>query len=344
MSEFTSVITVIGAARIALAAQSGEKVSITKMAVGDGGGVLPLPDPTQVTLVNELYEAELNNLTISESNTNMIIAEMTIPAEVGGFWIREVGLIADDGALIAVGNLPETYKPLLPQGSGRVQTIRVVIAVSSTAAIEIKIDPAIVVATVDYVDRRVREAKNRADNAAAFAATRTTFDEVYPPGVAIFFAVNLNPNEKWPGTRWQYTGENKTIRIAKADGSNVGATGGSDTVQINKNNLPAVQIAVSGTASSVDLGSKETSESGAARFKVYRFGEAGRENQVGRFSIDDVEMGDIPIDVDIPPHKHNINLGPHQHSVSGSTDTLGSGEAISIVNSHILLMCWYRMA
>ncbi|END1486448.1 phage tail protein, partial [Escherichia coli] len=137
------------------------------MAVGDGGGVLPTPDAKQTALVNEKRRAALNMLYIDPQNSSQIIAEQVIPENEGGWWIREVGLFDESGALIAVGNCPESYKPQLAEGSGRTQTVRMVLITSSTDNITLKIDPAVVLATRKYVDDKALELKVYADDQMA---------------------------------------------------------------------------------------------------------------------------------------------------------------------------------
>lgn len=166
-AKFFAVLTNLGAAKLANAAALGTKLEISQMAVGDGGGTLPIPDPAQAALKGEKRRASINLLTIDPANTNQIIAEQVIPESEGGWWIREIGLFDKDGALIAIANCPETYKPQLQEGSGRTQTIRVILIVSSTDAITLKIDPAIVLATRQYVDDKVIEVKAYADDVMA---------------------------------------------------------------------------------------------------------------------------------------------------------------------------------
>ncbi|MBV4412892.1 phage tail protein [Enterobacteriaceae bacterium YMB-R22] len=151
-AKYFAILTSQGAARLANAAALGTKLNLTQMAVGDANGTLPTPDPAQTTLINQRRIAPLNLLTVDPANTSQIIAEQIIPENEGGFWIREIGLYDDDGVLIAVANCPETYKPQLQEGSGRTQTIRMVLIVSSTSAITLKIDPSVVLATRQYVD------------------------------------------------------------------------------------------------------------------------------------------------------------------------------------------------
>ncbi|EFL0183368.1 TPA: phage tail protein [Escherichia coli] len=163
-AKYFAILTNQGAARLANAAALGTKLNLTQMAVGDANGTLPTPDPAQTKLINQKRIAPLNLLTVDPANTSQIIAEQIIPENEGGFWIREIGLYDDDGILIAVANCPETYKPQLQEGSGRTQTIRMILIVSSTSAITLKIDPAVVLATRQYVDDKIIEVKGYADD------------------------------------------------------------------------------------------------------------------------------------------------------------------------------------
>ncbi|HHV2342574.1 TPA: tail fiber protein [Escherichia coli] len=151
-------MTTAGAAKLAAAtAPGGRKVNITTMAVGDGGGKLPVPDAGQTGLIHEVWRHALNKISQDKRNSNYIIAELVIPPEVGGFWMRELGLYDDAGTLIAVANMAESYKPALAEGSGRSQTCRMVIIVSSVASVELTIDTTTVMATQDYVDDKIAE-------------------------------------------------------------------------------------------------------------------------------------------------------------------------------------------
>ncbi|EPV6100251.1 phage tail protein [Escherichia coli] len=163
-TKYFALLTNVGAAKLANATALGAQVEITQMAVGDGNGVLPTPNPAKTALTHELRRAQLNMLTIDPVNTNQIIAEQVIPEDVGGWWIREIGLFDKDGDMIAVANCAETYKPKLQEGSGRVQVIRVILIVSSTEAVTLKIDPSVVLATRKYVDDAVIEVKAYADD------------------------------------------------------------------------------------------------------------------------------------------------------------------------------------
>ncbi|EMN5768561.1 phage tail-collar fiber domain-containing protein [Enterobacter hormaechei subsp. steigerwaltii] len=156
--KYKTVITKAGAEKLAAATvPNGKKVNFTAMAVGDGGGTLPVPDPNQTKLVKEVWRHALNKISQDKKNKNYVVAELLIPPETGGFWMRELGLYDDTGTLIAVGNMAESYKPALAEGSGRAQTVRMVIMVSDIESVELTIDTSTVMATQDYVDDKLAE-------------------------------------------------------------------------------------------------------------------------------------------------------------------------------------------
>ncbi|EPC3763719.1 phage tail protein [Klebsiella michiganensis] len=381
---FKSLITVAGREKIAAAIVNGNKVVFSQMSVGDGGGSATVPGDEQTSLVNECFRTQLNSLKLSDTE-NIIIAEMIIPPEVGGFTIREAALFDDAGVCMAVANVPETYKPALAEGSGRFTIIRIWLAVSSTEAVELVVDPGIVLATVedvinagneikDYTDEQLSEhagSRNHPDatlldkgftrlsNAinskdqdkaatplaiklAIESAIRSAWELDNPVGTVKFYAQNVNPNERYPWSEWVYTGENKTIRVGRADGSDVATTGGSDTVTIERANLPAVQIDVTG----------ETSEQSEQKLTTTRGGihnhggVAGKEDpwEIGgdvRQLFNPKELG---VTDDAGEHDHEVTVPPHKHTTSGKTANLGDGKSFSVVEAHTLLMCWARVA
>ncbi|WOA53584.1 phage tail protein [Dickeya solani] len=166
-TKYTALLTQVGAARLANAIALGKQLEITQMGVGDGGGTLPTPDTTQTKLINEKRRAPINSLNIDPTNANQIIVEQVIPDHEGGFWLREIGLYDADDNLVAVANCPETYKPQMQEGSSRVQTVRMILAVGQTDAVSLKIDPAVVLASRQYVDNmadgKLAKAQNGAD-------------------------------------------------------------------------------------------------------------------------------------------------------------------------------------
>lgn len=157
-TKFKTVITTAGAAKLAAATvPGGKKVNLSAMVVGDGNGQLPVPDAGQTKLVHEVWRHALNKVSVDNKNKNYIVAELVVPPEVGGFWMRELGLYDDAGTLIAVSNMAESYKPELAEGSGRAQTCRMVIILSNVASVELSIDASTVMATQDYVDDKIAE-------------------------------------------------------------------------------------------------------------------------------------------------------------------------------------------
>lgn len=350
--KFLTLITATGAEYLAKAAVTGVPVPITEMAVGDSGGQLLAPTITSTQLANEKYRGTLNKVVIADSDASIIEAEMIMPPQIGGFWLRELALYAEDGACLAVGNMPETYKPLLAEGSGRFQVIRMQLKVSSTADVELTANPSVILATADEVNKAKNEAKDYADTLAGeleklvreavTQATRDAWEEDNPPGTTRFFNQNLNPNERWPWSEWVYTGENKTIRVAKADGSNVGATGGSDSVTLQQANLPAVQIDVSGETSEQPEQTLTTKPAG----KHKHGGVPSRENpwEIGGDISQRFNPANLGETDEAPDHEHDIDIPPHGHSVTGKTANLGGGQSFSVVEAHTLLMCWSRVA
>ncbi|MGN9218262.1 phage tail protein, partial [Escherichia coli] len=156
--KFKTIITDTGAKKLAqAAAPDGNPVRLTHMAVGDGGGTLPTPDSKQTRLVHEVWRHTVNRVILDATHQNRIIAELVIPPETGGFWIREIGVFDEHGDLIAVGNTAESYKPTVAEGSGRAQTFRTILTVSSTATVALTVDNTMVMATVDYVNDKLKE-------------------------------------------------------------------------------------------------------------------------------------------------------------------------------------------
>ncbi|HAZ3449176.1 TPA: phage tail protein [Raoultella ornithinolytica] len=353
--RFYTRLTEAGEQRFAAAAISGEPVNIEEMAVGDGGG--NVPDPAlKDGLVNEVFRAPLNRLVIADQAENVIRAEMIMLPQTGGFWLREAALYGADGVCLAVASLPESYKPQLSEGSGKLHSVNLWIAVSNTADVELKTDPSVILATVEEVNRAKAAAKDYTDEAvgeldvdiqqaiadAIATARRDFWEEENPTGTVRFFAQNVDPNEKWPWSEWVYTGENKTIRVGKADGSDVGQTGGSDNVSLQRGNLPAVQIDVSGETSEKEEQQLQTEDGGAHDHD----GVPSRDDpwEIGgdiRQLFNPAHTGKTD---QAPDHKHNFVIPAHKHNVSGKTAKLGEGKSFSVVEAHTLLMCWARVA
>ncbi len=156
-NEFYTLLTDRGMAKIASALADKKQIHLQKMAVGDGGGQYYEPTASQTTLRHEVWRGEMNTLTVAPNNPNWLIAELVLPEEIGGWYVREVGVFDDEGELIAIGKFPESYKPLLPGGCGKQVCIRLIMEVSNTTAVTLTVDPSIVLATRDYVDVRLDE-------------------------------------------------------------------------------------------------------------------------------------------------------------------------------------------
>lgn len=163
-SQFFAILTNVGLAKQANADALGIAWKITQMGVGDASGTEPMPSATQTALINERRRAPLNQLKVDPTNSAIIIAEQVIPEDVGGWWIREIGLYDADGDLVAIANCAPSFKPLLTQGSGRTQVVRMNMIVSNASNVELKIDPSVVLATRAYVDAKVLEELNKLDS------------------------------------------------------------------------------------------------------------------------------------------------------------------------------------
>lgn len=214
---YFALLTNVGAAKLANATALGTTLKITHLAVGDGGGAVPTPDATRTALVNEVRRAPLNSLSTDPSNASQIIAEQVIPESVGGWWIREMGLYDEAGSLIAYANCAPSYKPQLAEGSGRTQAVRMVLIVSSTAAVELKIDPSVVLATRKYVDDQDNKKADKATTLGGYgivdAYTKTQADTLYNGKVSkagdtmsgtltLFNETTDAPDLRWNNTMW----------------------------------------------------------------------------------------------------------------------------------------------
>ncbi|WP_280564910.1 phage tail protein, partial [Chromohalobacter sp. 48-RD10] len=166
-STFGGFLTDIGEAKQSNANALKTPWSLTHMLLGDANGSDPVPDPEQTGLIHQVYRAAINQLSIDPDNPAILIAELVLPPNVGGWWIRELGLEDEDGDFVAVANCAPSYKPLLAQGSGRNQVVRMHLILSNTANVELKVDPAVVLATREYVDDEIAEHAQSRNHPAA---------------------------------------------------------------------------------------------------------------------------------------------------------------------------------
>ena len=208
MSKYFTILTSVGEAKLANATALGETVKFTELALGDGNGSLPTPTQSQTSLINEVRRKTLNSVSVDEDNPNWVMCEQVIPEDVGGWTIREVGIYDADGDLIAVGNFPETYKPILEEGSGRTQTIRVVLQISSTSTVELKIDPSVVLATREYVDKQDKAHENKSNPHPQYAKETDLNTTIS----ALQFA-EYNPNRKYSVGETCWTRKNGDFKI-----------------------------------------------------------------------------------------------------------------------------------
>ncbi|WP_213706875.1 phage tail protein [Klebsiella aerogenes] len=354
--KYTTLLTPAGEAKLAEAALTGEPVGFAFMAVGDGGGESLPPDTARQDLINEIYRAPLNRLVIADQAANVVRAELVILPQVGGFWIREAALYNDDGVCLAVANLPESYKPQLSEGAGRMHAVNLWIAVSNTADVELKADPTVILATVDEVNKAKDEAKDYADQVvgdldtsiqqviaeAITAARRDFWEEENPPGTVRFFAQNVDPNEKWPWSQWTYTGENKTIRVGKADGSDVGSNGGQDEITLAEEHLPRHKHRVKGKTQSFHFERIETEDAGEHSHEFPLTGDASNTGMAD--GGDPAKQDGTQRTSTQPAHRHGVNIPDHGHDIDFESESAGGGKSFSIVEAHTLLMCWARVA
>ncbi|MBF6635560.1 phage tail protein [Rouxiella silvae] len=359
--RFNAALTPAGEQAISQAVVSGSPAAFAFMAVGDGAGSVPVIGAAPVGLKKEVYRGQLNSITLADNNKNIVQAEMIIPPQVGGFTIREAAIFDNAGACLAVASVPETYKPLLSEGAGRYQVIRIWLAVSNAASVQLSADPSVIVATAvelkkardaaqDYTDAvadTVTESLKTAIAQAVKTANREVWEDDNPLGTVRFFQQKIDPNVKWPWSTWVYLGENKTIRLGKKDGSDVLTSGGADSIKLAKDNLPNVQIDIAGTAANTDLGTLQTTPGGkhghAGKFQPSNTsldgGESNRRSWASDYSVNSEALIQEADD-----HRHQVVIPPHGHQVSGKTSALGNGSSIDITNSFIKLMGWYRSA
>ncbi|EPJ5821994.1 phage tail protein [Pluralibacter gergoviae] len=359
---FSTILTTAGAEKLARLHAAGQALKLSEMAVGDGNTLSQKPGADASGLVSERHRGGLNKIRVADSSASIIESELLISAQAGGFWINEAALYDEDGDCFAVASLPPTYKPKSTQGAAKYQIVRMSIAVSSTDAVTITDNPSVVIATEEDVSRAEESAKDYTDEQlqlqaiaiqeAIIKALRDAWEEDNPPGTVRFFNQKIDPNERWPHSQWVYTGENRTIRVGSADGSNVNRNGGNDTVSIKQANLPAVQLDVSGETSEKGPQVIETTSGG--RHHHGTFGEApgvgawpfGFYDETPQYLGSNDSDGDNGLlnSTEDGEHNHQATVPEHKHTVSGKTANLGQGQELNIVESHILLMCWARVA
>lgn len=177
--EYFTLLTQIGAQKIAAATAANTTVALAEIALGDGNGTVPMPDASKTALVNEVYRAPLNDLRVDENNANWLVAEGYVPSDEGNFWVREVGIFDADGDLIIIGNYSETFKPVTADGVAKDLYMKVITEVSSADAVTLLVDPSVVMASQEFVNERLKNRPTNEEMHTAISAIQT-FPIGYP--------------------------------------------------------------------------------------------------------------------------------------------------------------------
>ena len=259
MASYYTILTNVGQAKVANAVALGQKVNLSTLAVGDANGVTPQPDANAKSLVHERRRAPLNRVEIDKDNPNFIVCEQVLPPEVGGWEIREIGVFDDEGNLIAYGNYPPTYKPLMNEGTSRTQTVRLVMQVSDTASVTLKVDPSVVLATRQYVDDAKKE------NATAL---KTVKDGL---GAAAVMRHSQARLIELAGSKDEVADTAQLVELRKTVDSVLGGLGEAAKMSVsgaNINDLAGKKDEVASTAQLIELRDKLKGESGSRFIRI----------------------------------------------------------------------------
>lgn len=231
--QFYTILTAIGKAKIANSAALGEKVELTHLALGDGDGSYYNPTEDQTELRNEVWRGAIGTVDVDGENPNWIIIQTVVPSQHGGFMIREAGVFDNEGDLIAVGKYPETYKPVAADGSIKDLVIRMILEVSNTASVVLKVDPTVVLATQQQVNEAEARAKAYTDQEVAEVSQALAAHQAEHLRIEIGVAPPENPNSK---TFW-YEDLGESIDFVLGGGLLIGnaSTDGSDDVWFDEN-------------------------------------------------------------------------------------------------------------
>ncbi|WP_250870647.1 phage tail protein [Hafnia paralvei] len=331
--KYKAVLTKIGAAKIAAATAGGTKINLTQMAVGDGGGTLPTPDPAQTKLIAEKHRAALNKVIVDPKHKNYLVAELVIPPEIGGFWMRELGLYDEVGALIAVSNMAESYKPLLSEGSGRAQTLRMVVIVSDMDTVNLLIDSSTVLATQEYVDERLLEHEQSRRHPDATLKEKG-FTQLSSATNSTSEALAATPK----AVKAAYDKASEADKNAQTANDNAGKANDNANTRLEKNkNLSdltdkpkARKNLELGTAATSNVQTSQTDSTPGAVMLVPAFGLGGtapRTPVATSYSYDS-----IPANLPTGFYTHQMTSGPFCHTITLRQD--GGGTAS---NRHFII-------
>ncbi|ALR77764.1 phage tail protein [[Enterobacter] lignolyticus] len=358
-TKYQSIITTIGAQKFAAAISGGQKINMTTMAVGDGGGSLPYPNPDQTKLNNEVWRNPLNKISIDAKHKNYIIAELIIPPEVGGFWLREMGLYDEDGNLVAIANMAESYKPLLEEGTGRSQTLRMVILMGEIDVIDLSIDTTMVMATQDYVDSKIIEydQSHQNPNTMPVGAPIPWPSDILPEGYAFMrgqsfdkslypLLAKVYPSGIIPDMRGQ------VIKGTPASGRTVLSLEQDGIKSHNHSATIANSVSQNILTTTFDYGSKATDGNGDHSHLYTRFsydaiaGSAGASGNNYKQFLNPQLPGTWTSGAGA--HAHGVYIGAHNHTVTipEHTHTINIGGTGNIENTvkNIALNYIVRMA
>ena len=146
-SQYFAILTDYGTRAIAHALSQGQPLQLTQFAVGDGNGKAVTPTANATALVHQTHIAPVSAVSLDPRNNKQVIVELTIPENIGGFYIREMGVFDAQNKLIAYANCPESFKPTESSGSGKVQVLRMILKVESSSAVTLSIDNSVIFVT-----------------------------------------------------------------------------------------------------------------------------------------------------------------------------------------------------
>ncbi|HAU3147582.1 TPA: hypothetical protein JDD71_004146 [Salmonella enterica subsp. salamae] len=300
--KFKTIITDYGKQRlIAAMSPGGTKLTLTQMAVGDGGGNPTNPDTASTALVNEVWRAAVNSVTVDKKHPNIIIVELLIPAEVGGFWVREAGIYDEFNKLVAICSLPASEKPLLEQGSGRAQTVRMTLIVSDTSIVNITIDSTTIMATNEYVDNSLEEHEKSRNHPDA-TLTEKGFTKLYSGVTSIDETMAATP---------------KAVKIAM---DNASARLAKERNLADLTNIPLAR-------QSLQLGNSATLNVGTTQGTV----AAGDDSRITGAMQKDQNLADVP---DKALARQSLQLGNSATRNVGTTpDTVAAGDDARIITT-----------
>ncbi|AJR00066.1 Phage tail fiber protein [Enterobacteriaceae bacterium bta3-1] len=331
--KYKAVLTKIGAAKIAAATAGGTKINLTQMAVGDGGGTLPTPDPAQTELIAEKHRAALNKVIVDPKHKNYLVAELVIPPEIGGFWMRELGLYDEVGALIAVSNMAESYKPLLSEGSGRAQTLRMVVIVSDMDTVNLLIDSSTVLATQEYVDDKLLEHEQSRRHPDATLKEKG-FTQLSSATNSTSEALAATPK----AVKAAYDKAIEADKKAQTADENAGKANNNANTRLEKNkNLsdltdkPKARVSLElGTAATANVQTSQTDNTPNAVLKVGAFGLGGTVPRLP--AAMGTNYDNIPTKLPTGFYTHQVPGGVFCHTVTLHQD--GGGE---LSNRHFII-------